>query len=95
MTALVALRSLKCGKARFFCAAAGTAAAVGAFTFVFSLAATNSAQAPTLARRASAPWTAWRFERVPPSGHRAADAGAGTGERSGVFSGTDSGAADI
>ncbi len=89
MTALVALRSIKCGKARFFCAAAGTAAAVGAFTFVFSLAATNSAQAPTLARRASAPWRAWRFERVPPSGPRAADAGAG--ERTGVFSGTEGG----
>ena len=49
------------GKARFACAAAGVAAAAGAVVFVFSLAATNRAQAPAMAARASAPWKAWRF----------------------------------
>ena len=49
------------GKARFACAAAGVAAAAGAVVFVFSLAATNRAQAPAMAARACAPWKAWRF----------------------------------
>lgn len=53
------LRGLVHGKARFACAAAGVAAACGAVVFMFSLAATNAAQAPALARRATAPWSAW------------------------------------
>lgn len=53
------LKSLARGKARFACAALGVAAACGAVVFMFSLAATNSAQAPTLAKRATAPWQAW------------------------------------
>ena len=56
------LRGLSRGKARFACAAAGVAAAAGAVVFMFSLAATNSAQAPALAKRAAAPWAAWRIE---------------------------------
>ena len=55
-------RGLKRGKARFLCAVLGIAAAVGAVVFTFSLTATNAAQAPALARRAAAPWTAWCFE---------------------------------
>lgn len=58
------LRGLKRGKVRFLCAVSGIAAAVGAVVFTFSLAATNAAQAPALAKRAAAPWTAWRFERT-------------------------------
>ena len=56
------LRGLKRGKARFLCAVLGIAAAVGAVVFTFSLTATNAAQAPALARRAAAPWAAWRFD---------------------------------
>lgn len=56
------LKGLRRGKARFACAAAGVAAAAGAVTFMFSLAATNDAQAPALAARASAPWAAWKVE---------------------------------
>ena len=56
------LRGLARGKARFACAVAGVAAAVGAVVFTFSLAATNAAQAPALAKRATAPWVAWRFD---------------------------------
>ena len=50
------------GKARFACAATGVAAAAGIATFAFCLSATNSAQAPGLARRAAAPWAAWHFD---------------------------------
>lgn len=57
------LRGLVRGKARFACAAMGVAAACGAVVFMFSLAATNSAQAPALAKQATAPWTAWSLER--------------------------------
>ena len=53
---------LKRGKARFLCAVLGVAAAVGAVVFTFSLTATNAAQAPALAKRAAAPWAAWRFD---------------------------------
>ena len=53
---------LKRGKARFACAVAGIAAACGAVVFMFSLTATNKAQAPALAKRACAPWAAWRVE---------------------------------
>ena len=50
------------GKVRFACAAAGVAIAAGAVVFVFSLTATNRAQAPALAARAAVPWAAWRFD---------------------------------
>ncbi len=78
MIALLAIRGMARGKARFLCAIAGVAAAVGAATFVFSLAATNAAQAPALARRSCAPWGAWRFEwgGRPGASSSAADAGA-------------------
>lgn len=56
------LRGLRRGKARFLCAVLGIAAAVGAVVFTFSLTATNAAQAPALAKRATAPWAAWQFE---------------------------------
>lgn len=56
------LKGLARGKARFACAAAGVAAAVGAVVFTFSLAATNAAQAPALAKRATAPWAAWHLD---------------------------------
>ena len=59
MTVRLMLRGLARGKARFACAAAGIAAACGALVFTFSLAATNAAQAPALAKRATAPWAAW------------------------------------
>ena len=42
------LRGLARGKARFACAAVGIAAACGALVFMFSLAATNAAQAPAV-----------------------------------------------
>ncbi len=58
------LRGLKRGKVRFLCAVLGIATAVGAVVFTFSLTATNAAQAPALAKRAAAPWVAWRFERM-------------------------------
>ena len=47
---------------RFACAAAGVAIAAGAVVFMFSLTATNRAQAPALAMRAAAPWAAWCFD---------------------------------
>ncbi len=50
------------GKVRFACAAAGVAIAAGAVVFMFSLTATNRAQAPALAMRAAAPWAAWCFD---------------------------------
>ncbi len=53
---------LRGGKTRFTCAAAGVAIAAGAVVFMFSLAATNRAQAPSLAARAAAPWAAWEFD---------------------------------
>ena len=56
------LSGLRRGKVRFMCAALGMAAAVGAVVFVFSLTATNSAQAPTLAKRAAKPWSAWYID---------------------------------
>ena len=58
VTSTLLLRGLARGKARFACAALGVAAAAGAVVFVFSLAASNAAQAPSLARRAAAPWAA-------------------------------------
>lgn len=56
------LKSLASGKARFVCAVAGVAAAVGAVTFMTSLAATNSAQAPRLAAGAVRPYAAWKID---------------------------------
>ena len=56
------LRGLARGKARFACAALGVAAACGAVVFMFSLAATNAAQAPALAKRATEPWSAWTID---------------------------------
>ncbi len=56
------LKGLRRGKARFACAASGVAAASGAVVFMFSLAATNAAQAPALAARASAPWAMWKVD---------------------------------
>lgn len=61
MTALLLLRGLARGKARFACAVFGVAAATGAVVFVSALAATNAAQAPALAAKAAAPWAAWRL----------------------------------
>ena len=58
------VNGLKRGKARFLCAAAGIAAATGAVVFMFSLTATNNAQAPALARQAAQPWGAWRVEGI-------------------------------
>ena len=86
------LKGLRNGKARFACAAVGVAAAAGAVTFMFSLAATNDAQAPALAERASAPWAAWKVEGrfgrrgAPPPAAKEAERGAerggkGRGER--------------
>ena len=60
------LRGLRRGKARFLCAVLGIAAAVGAVVFTFSLTATNAAQAPALAKRATAPWAAWQFDAASP-----------------------------
>ncbi len=56
------LKGLSRGKARFACAVAGVAAAGGAVVFMFSLTATNAAQAPALAKRAVTPWAAWQIE---------------------------------
>ena len=58
------LRGLRTGKARFACAVAGMALAVGSVVFMSSFVSTNRAQAPALARRASAPWAAWKVEGV-------------------------------
>ncbi|MBO5647287.1 MAG: ABC transporter permease [Kiritimatiellae bacterium] len=56
------IKGLASGKARFVSAAAGVAASAGVVFFVFSLAATNSAQAPALSARAAEPWAAWKIE---------------------------------
>jgi len=55
---------LRKGKARFMCAAAGIALAVGALVFTSSLVMTNNAQAPAAARTACAPWSAWQIEDI-------------------------------
>lgn len=52
------------GKARFACAVAGVAISCGTVVFTASLVRTNHAQAPELARRATAPWTAWQVDGV-------------------------------
>jgi len=51
-------------KARHLCAILGVAIAVGSVTFFESLVTTNDAQAPMIARRLSAPWSAWSVEGV-------------------------------
>lgn len=56
------LKSLLNGKARFTCAVIGVAAAIGAVTFITSLSATNSAQAPYLAKEAVRPWKSWKID---------------------------------
>lgn len=60
LTLQLLLRGVVRGKARAACAVFGIAAACGACAFTFSLSATNAAQAPARARRATAPWAAWR-----------------------------------
>ncbi|MGN0852704.1 MAG: FtsX-like permease family protein [Kiritimatiellia bacterium] len=62
MIVRLTLKGLARGKARFACAALGVAAACGVVVFMFSLAATNAAQAPALAKRAVAPWVAWTVD---------------------------------
>ncbi|MCR5415056.1 MAG: ABC transporter permease [Kiritimatiellae bacterium] len=54
------LRGLKRGKARFACAVAGIAVAVGTMVFTTSLVETNNAQAPAAAKAACVPWSAWK-----------------------------------
>ena len=49
-------------KARHICAVLGIAIAVGSVIFMQSLLATNDAQAPTVAKRLTAPWGAWKVE---------------------------------
>ena len=56
------LKGLRTGKARFACAVAGIAVAVGTLVFMTSLVATNNAQAPLAAQAASVPWAAWRAD---------------------------------
>ncbi len=58
------VKGLRTGKARFACAVAGMALAVGTVVFMASFVETNRAQAPELARRAAAPWAAWRMDGV-------------------------------
>lgn len=81
------LKGLRTGKARFACAVAGIAVAVGALVFMTSLVATNNAQAPLVARAASVPWAAWKADGLdldfrrgkrPPPAARAPKGGAAT-----------------
>lgn len=58
------LKGLRTGKARFACAVAGIAVAVGALVFMTSFVATNDAQAPRVAEAACRPWAAWRLDGV-------------------------------
>ena len=62
MTLPLVFRVIRQGKARFVCAALGVAAAFGAIVFTYSLKTSNDAQAPALARRATAPWQSWKTE---------------------------------
>ena len=64
MTLRLVLAGMARGKARFLCALAGIAAATGAVVFTTSLGATNAAQAPLLAARAAAPWSAWTVDEA-------------------------------
>ena len=70
MLAGLMLKGLRRGKARFACAVAGCAISVGVVVFTTSLIATNNAQAPALARRACAPWSAWSVEGIQLRGRR-------------------------
>ena len=83
------LKGLRTGKARFACAVAGIAVAVGALVFMTSLVATNNAQAPLVARAASVPWAAWKADGLdldfrrgkrPPPAARAPKGGAAAAE---------------
>lgn len=56
------LRGIRRGRARFACAVAGCAVAVGTLVFTSSFAFTNRMQAPALAAKGSAPWAAWCSE---------------------------------
>ena len=58
------LKGVAKGRVRFLCAVAGVAIAIGTLTFMTSLVATNQAQAPELARRACAPWAAWKVDGI-------------------------------
>ncbi len=58
------LKGLLHGKARFACAVAGVAISCGTVVFTASLVRTNHAQAPELAKRATAPWAAWQVDGV-------------------------------
>lgn len=58
------LKSLAKGKARFLCAVLGVAAAVGSVAFTSSLTTTNDAQAPAIAARLTAPWSAWKIDNL-------------------------------
>ena len=71
------LKGLARGKARLACAVAGIAAAGGAVMFMFSLTATNAAQAPALALRATAPWAAWEIRTNPQTVRPPAETGRG------------------
>ena len=64
MIARLMLKGLRTGKARFACAVAGIAVAVGALVFMTSFVATNDAQAPRVAEAACRPWAAWRLDGV-------------------------------
>ena len=59
-------------KARHICAALGIALATGSIIFMHSLIATNDAQAPTVARQLTAPWSAWQIEGLKMRGRRGA-----------------------
>ncbi len=58
------LKGLRRGKARFACAVAGLAVAVGTLVFMTSFVATNDAQAPRVAEAACRPWGAWRLDGI-------------------------------
>ena len=58
------LKGLAKGRARFACAVLGVAISAGTIVFSSSLAATNRAQGPMLAERASAPWAAWKVDGI-------------------------------
>ena len=64
MIARLAIKHILRGKVRFLCAILGVAAAGGAINFVFSLEATNNAQAPAKAEKVLAPWKSWKIEGV-------------------------------
>lgn len=60
----LAIKNILRGKVRFLCAVLGIAAAGGAVDFVFSLEATNDAQASVRAAKTVSPWKSWKIEGV-------------------------------